>query len=228
MSKPKKLNVTQKAQHRVVATLSWDPKTLTKRDMASLLVSGIKEAASGDFVLIRANLARITGKRDETDRELKDPDYHIDLYCYAYDEDGEFTALVDPSAWNAIDENEKFYHSGENISGFGDHDDEQVFVELKGAQDHYHHFFFVAQGDEEYAFQKVGKARLRLMDSMSGETFIEDNIEDDTGDNKHAYLLCHIFTDGDDWYYTHIGEFCDRQEDWAEYLKQYILASPED
>ena len=79
---------------------------------------------------------------DDATRETDDPSFDLDLLCYGFDEDGHCKDYVTPNAYNAIDKSEKIYHSGDDMDGVGDLDDEQIHIELKDIDDHYNHFFF--------------------------------------------------------------------------------------
>ncbi len=217
------LEVTEKARHRVVAGMSWDPVEPTGTEATSQFFSSVREALNGDFVRFRANWGRLFRKFDDTDREVKDPNYDIDLYCYAYGEDGEFIALVDPTAWNAIDEEGAFYHSGDSGTGYSKHDDEQIHLELKTSKGHYHHFIFVAESDELHKFGKVAQARFRVTDCMSGSEFLNINLSGKEAQGHYAYVFCHIYLNGEKWHIRYLGDFCDKPEDWSEYLtKKYL------
>lgn len=223
--KPSKvLDVTPKAQYRVVVALSWEPKELTFKEMRSMFWMGLKDGFSGNgWSLFRSNFSRMFKKRNPSnDRELKNPEYDLDLACFGFDDYGAFISHVDHTAIHAIDAHEKFYHSGENVSGFGKHDDEQIHLELRTADEFYSHFICVIAGNEIHNLTQVSHARIRLIDSMSGRTFFEDNLSaDDAGDNQ-AYIFCHIFNKDDDWHVSHIRDFCNQPEDWIEFLNGYI------
>lgn len=219
----KALDVTKKAQYRVVAALSWEPKELTFGEMNSMFWTGLKNGLGGDWSLFRKNLARIFKKRNpNNDRELKNPEYDLDLACFGFDEQGEFVSHVDHTAIKAIDAYEKFYHSGENVSGFGKHDDEQIHLELKTANDYYSHFIFLIAGNETHNLAQVSQARIRLFDSMSGKIFLEDNIcAEDAGDNQ-VYVFCHVLFKDGEWLLKHVQDFTQEPEDWMDMLVEYI------
>ena len=218
------LDVTPKAQYRVVVALSWEPKELTFKEMRGMFWMGLKDGLTGSgWALFRQNLARMVKKRKPSnDRELKNPEYDLDLACFGFDDYGSYISHVDHTAIHAIDAHEKFYHSGENVSGFGKHDDEQIHLELRSADDHYSHFIFVIAGNEIHNLTQVSHARIRLIDSMSGKTFFEDNLGSEDADDNQAYIFCHIFNQGDKWHVSYIRDFCKQPEDWIEFLNVYI------
>ena len=106
------LNVTQEARHRVFVGLGWDPKD----DVT--LMDKAKELVGG----VKAH-------------------HDLDLLCYLYTKNHTFIETIAGQGRNST-QGGKIYHSGDNIEGLGEGDDEQVSAELKDLDEDIHHIIF--------------------------------------------------------------------------------------
>lgn len=227
------LDVTQKAQHRIVIGLSWDEKNLSKGEKLKVALSGLDDVLFGDIFLVKANTDRIMDKMDHSSREEDDPNFDLDLSCLSFDSKGNIISVVDPDAWNAIDQSGKIYHSGDAMAGqFVDetdqlhiestHDDEQIHIELKDISEDIHDFFIIVQSDCAASFADVLNPEIRVADSMTNKNFLQTKIDGvDNSDGSYGFVYCRIFKQGNDWKVKNISQFCDFQEDWAKYLMQF-------
>ena len=215
------LNVTKEIKHRILIGLSWDPKNLSAKERRKQTLSGIKDVLMGDIVLIKSNLKRINEKMDEEGREENDPNHDLDLSCFAFDGDGVLQSLVDPDAWNAVDKTGQIYHSGDDMTGEGQNDDEQIHIELKDLPKNLHEFFIVVQSDCADTIDKVKNSAIRVSDTMSNKDLLRVNIELQNDNNKYGFVFCRIFRDQENWKIHNISEFCDFEENWSEFFKQY-------
>ena len=109
------LNVTKEARHRVFVGLGWDPNEETGLiDKAKALVKG---------------------------QELH---HDLDLSAYVFDADARMISHICAESGRHTDQTGKIYHSGDNIEGLGDGDDEQISVELKDLDPLIAHIIFTA------------------------------------------------------------------------------------
>ncbi len=229
--KPKdivKLNVTKKAAHRILASLSWNPNANQKIDpqyQIEQIIDSIKIVIKNPKTLKHfiKKPALLTQKDDEADREADDQNYDLDLCCYAYDKDKNFKSIVDPSAYNAIDASEMVYHNGDNMDGEGLYD-EEIHIELKDAKNTYNHFFLVVESDCAHKINEIDTPCARLIDSYSRENLLEVNINKLPDSDNFTYIFCHIFLKNNEWYLENISEFIDLEKEgsWDKYLKRYI------
>ena len=215
------LNVTKEAKHRVLIGLSWNPKVLSNSEQRGQMLSGIKDVLFGNIFLVKANLERINEKMDEKGRDENDPNHDLDLVCFVFDQDGKMQSLVDPDAWNAVDATGQVYHSGDDYTGEGANDDEQIHIELRDLPESIHEFFLVVQSDCNDTIDKVDTPVIRVCDTMSNNDLLKVNLEDESGNDKYGYVFCRIFRDQGEWNIKNISEFCDFEEDWEEHFKKY-------
>lgn len=216
------LDVTKQARERILVGLNWSPKNLTLQEKAGQIIRGAADILQGSVTLVAHNLNKIGEKSDGPRREDFDPNFDLDLCCYAYDRANNFISLVDPDAWNAIDENGKIYHSGDNMTGLSGNDDEQIYIELKGLPDDYQNFFFIILSDCKHDLGKIPDATIRISDSFSNRDFLKAGIGRGSGSGKFACVFCRIYKKDGNWYAREIGEYIDFEQDWPEYLKKYI------
>ncbi|MCD8566528.1 MAG: TerD family protein [Alphaproteobacteria bacterium] len=110
------LNVTQKARHRIMAGLAWDP------------------ARRAGFI---EKIKDITGTPTTHD---------LDLVCYIFGHDGGFIEHVSGDPGRNVDLSEKIYHSGDNMEGDAAGDDEEISAELKELPPLYRPSCFLCSG----------------------------------------------------------------------------------
>ncbi len=215
------LEITKEAKHRVLIGLSWNPKELSASEKRGQMLSGIQDVLFGNIFLVKANMNRIHEKMDRSGRDTNDPNHDLDLICFVYDENGKMISLVDPDAWNAVDNTGQIYHSGDDYTGEGGNDDEQVHIELRDLPKSIHEFFIVVQSDCTDTIDKIDSPVIRVCDSISNTDLLKVNLEDEKNNDKYGYVFCRIFRDQDDWKIQNISEFCSFEENWEEHFKKY-------
>ncbi len=220
-----KLNVTKEAQHRMLIGLSWDANELSSEEKRTQRISSIKDILFGDILLAKANFDRMGQKMDTEGREEHDPNFDLDLSCFALDCDGNIKSVVDPSAWNAIDETGKIYHSGDAETGIYAHDDEQIHIELKDLSTDIEDIFLVVQSDCKHSIDKIKNAQIRVADSMTDKNFLAVDMNELENNEHFGFVFCRIFKQETEWHVENISEFCKFDEDWNVYLKQFINKS---
>ncbi len=220
------LTVSQVGKHRIVIGLSWDKNekarswvSFQSQLLGSLKIMKKNPATARHFA---SNPDLLYQKDDQQGREKNDPNFDLDLSCFAFDKDGNFKDWVDPSAYNAIDDASKMYHSGEDMDGEGDIDDEQIHIELKNVEDTYAHFFVVVDSDCMHKISKVNGARVRVGDVQSYQTILETNLNQLEGSENYSFIFCHVFKKNDGWHVKNISEFVDENQNWPETLKKYL------
>ena len=216
-----KLNITDEGRRRILIGLSWDSKDLSHKELLTQTLASLNDIAFGDITLIKANIKRIYEKADLEGQDTDDQNFDLDLSCFAFNEQGIFQALVDPLAWNAIDESGKIYHSGEDMTGDGGGDDEQVYFELNELPDNLQELFIVVQSDCAHSFDKVLNPMIRVADSKSDANCLQVNINQLEHSDAYGFVFCRIFKQNDSWHITNISAFCQYKENWSKFLAQY-------
>jgi stress response protein SCP2 len=191
------LNVTQQAHWRVLAGLGWDPN-----EKAGMLAKARQMAG---------------GKKTWHD---------LDLSCFLYDAAGNFLESVTAANENASNSSGHVYHSGDNVEGLGDGDDEEISVELKDLPANIRHVIFVTTIKSGHSFSEVDSPEIRLADAYSGHDFLSVPLRQDESKGKSAFVFARIWREGENWMIHNISDFLNAGEirAWPEYLKKYLKA----
>jgi len=192
----RKLNVTKEARERIMVGLGWDPA-----DEANF-IEKVKSVASA--------------------KEL----YHdLDLACFTYDKDHNFIASVSAEPGQSIDHTGRIYHSGDNVEGHGEGDDEEISVELKDLDTNIYHIIFTAEIRTGHVFREIDAAEIRIADGYTNHNFVKTALIDDDGLDKNTYVFVHIYRNGDEWNLHHVGEYLDSDnvEEWPTTLKNFLV-----
>lgn len=189
------LNYTRKANHRVIAGLGWDPN-----EKASLLEKARSIAG---------------GKKSWHD---------LDLACFTYDKDLGLIERITADIEHACNESGTVYHSGDNVKGVGEGDDEQISVELKDLPPEIAHIVFIASIKSGHTFSEVKGPFIRLADGYSGHTFLKMPLDKKDGTDQSVFVFIHMYNDGGTWMYRNISEFVSWPEDKdrSNKIKDYI------
>lgn len=190
------LNVTQQARHRVFVGLGWDPN-------------------------------ENVGLADKVQEKLglKHNHHDLDLSCYIYGADKRYISHVSTESGRETDQTGKIYHSGDNVEGVGDGDDEQISVELKDLDEAIQAIVFKASIKSGHSFSEVTEPEIRLVDGYSDHNFLHVALDHTEGNDKSAFVFVSLIKNVEGvWTVKHISEFVDIPADgkWSDILKAYI------
>ncbi len=172
------LNVTQEAKQRIFVGLGWNPN---------------EKPGLGD------KLGALIGAREH---------YHdLDLSCFYFDAQKNCLGAVtaDPNSYS--DPSGCIYHSGDNVEGIGDGDDEQISVELKDLPQNIETIIFKASIKSGHHFNEIADPSIRLCDGYTGHCFLESSLNSETAEKSDAYVFISLKREGDGWHMRYIGEF---------------------
>lgn len=189
------LNVTQKAEHRVFVGLSWDPN-----DNPSLF----------------QKLGALLGKK---------PTHHdLDLSCYYYDENKNCLGYVTAEPEHYTDSSGAIYHSGDNIEGVGDGDDEQISVNLKSLPHNIHHLIFKASIHSGHVFGDVADPAIRVCDGYTEHCFASAEIDGGLALESDSFIFTRIYRHDGAWAFHALEDFrvLSSVENWEDALKGYL------
>jgi stress response protein SCP2 len=189
------LNVTQKARHRVLAGLGWDP------------------ADEADF---KEKIDQALGGKKI---------YHdLDLACFFYDSHNVLIGSVSPDPAQTADDSGKIYHSGDNAQGHGEGDDEQISVELKNLDPDIHHVLFTAKIQTGHSFAEVDTPEMRLADGMTNADFLKVAIDHPEGKGCDVFVFAHIYRRGAEWRLHHVAEYLKSADlkAWRDELPRFL------
>lgn len=196
------LKYTEYAKNRIVVGLRWDPNE------KAVITSGV----------VRAVREKMMGENDNA--------YDLDLACVMYDAYNEAIDGVSGRADETIDRSGHVYHSGDDMSGHGDHDDEAISVELKDFPDDVHHIVFVVESQGGHTFGEINMPEVRIADAKTDEDqFFISLDEQADGADKTAYVFARLFRKNGQWMIHYIGDYYIGEdiEDWIDTLDQYLV-----
>lgn len=195
LTEARPLNVTQEGHHRIFVGLGWDPNEQT-----GLL-----------------HKAKSVVKGQETHHDL-------DLSCYIYDAQKRYIGHVSAEAERGQDQTGKIYHSGDNVEGIGEGDDEQISVELLDLDPVIHSLVFKASIKSGHVFGDIQDPEIRIVDGYSNHTFLRQNMNCESGADKDAYIFLHVLRAENGWMMRHINCYIPLPGDaqWGETLKAYL------
>lgn len=174
------LNVTQESQHRIFVGLGWDP-------------------ADRPGLIGRAATALGLSRRA--------PYHDLDLSCFFYDAAGNLIGEVGSAPDKATDLSGRIYHSGDNVEGIGEGDDEQISVELKDLPAEIHHLVFTASIKSGHRFADIKSPEIRLVDGYSGHEFLKVRLGEEDGATLPAFTFVHLYRDGNGWVVHYVGAY---------------------
>jgi tellurium resistance protein TerZ len=157
----------------------------------------------------------------------KDSQHDLDVSCYIYTKNGEFIDFVGAEAQDSMDESEKIYHSGDDMTGTGDGDDEFISAELASLPNNIHGIVYLAEVRSAHSFKDVDAPFIRLVDGINDNTLLESHISGEEADERNAFIFAAIYRSIESptgWMVHNISESPDIStiEDWGLHLAQFI------
>ena len=99
-------------------------------------------------------------------------------------------------------------HMGDNLTGEGEGDDEQIFVDLDRLPADYDKLVFVVNiyqaVQRNQHFGMIKNAFIRIVDNETGEELIHYNLSDNY-DNMLAMVAGEVYKRGNDWKFNAVG-----------------------
>lgn len=100
------------------------------------------------------------------------------------------------------------HHSGDNLTGQGDGDDEQVNIDLSRIPSHIQKLVFVVNiydcVKRKQHFGMIRNAFIRVVNPMSGQELIHYNLTDDYN-GRTSLIVGEIYRHGADWKFAAVG-----------------------
>ncbi|MBT2690272.1 TerD family protein [Bacillus sp. ISL-47] len=99
-------------------------------------------------------------------------------------------------------------HTGDNLTGDGDGDDEQVMIDLSRVPAHIHKMVFVVNiydsVKRKQHFGMIQNAFIRVVNSSNNQEMIHYNLTDDYS-GKTSLIVGEIYRHGSDWKFAAVG-----------------------
>lgn len=218
---PRKIKLDLDGRRRLMIGLSWDPMDSRHAPDPEQRERFYLYDVDRAFMFLQH--IRSTEKyEDGKGREKDYAHFDLDLICFVLDRDGKEVAYTGPAASDMIDKAGAVYHSGENYSGYGGYDDEQIHIEMNAVPAHYENLFFIVASDSKFSLNQVKNPSVRLVDCKTEKTLVETPVKAPVDRETFAFIYANLYRKGDEWFLQEIGEFADGEQDWPAYLKRYL------
>ena len=137
-------------------------------------------------------------------------DFDLDASCFAL-RDGRLTSKKDICYFGNRDVMKKaIHHHGDNLTGAGDGDDEQITVDLDKLDSDVDKIVFVVNiymaKMRRQSFGDVKNAFIRLVDENTGAELFRYNLSDGSVDKVAGLIFAELYKHNDEWKFNAIGE----------------------
>ncbi len=110
---------------------------------------------------------------------------------------------------NLIHESNSVKHMGDNLTGSGDGDDEQIFIDLKSIPGQYEKVVFVVNiykaFERNQHFGMIKNAFIRIVDGDTNKELCKYNLSENY-DGKTAMIFGEVYKHQDEWKFNAVGE----------------------
>jgi stress response protein SCP2 len=153
--------------------------------------------------------------------------HDLDLSCYIFDENKEYVDFVGAEGQDNMDQSGKIYHSGDDMTGEGEGDDEAISIELANVPDYVCHMVFLVEVNTNHAFGEIHQPSARIADGFDDSNLYETVFGQTEGSDNKSYIIAEIYrnrTSPTGWSLHNIDDYpnVEEIEDWAEYMKQFL------
>lgn len=115
-------------------------------------------------------------------------------------------------------------HTGDNLTGEGDGDDEQVIVKLKSIPAEYNRLVFVVNiydaAKRNQHFGMIKNAFIRIVDQTTNQELLKYNLSDNYA-NQRTLITGEIYRHGNEWKFAALGN-ATTDASLSETLQQYL------
>ena len=168
----------------------------------------------------------------------KDADYDLDVVAFLVGQNGKVNNLGRDTQGNVTLQNGDvvFFNNqrhssghiwltGDNRTGAGDGDDEQIIVKLNSLSNDYHKIVFIVQiyegAKNNQHFGQVQNAFIRAVDA-SGKEMVRFNLSGkDQYDQQRSLLFAELVRESNGWKFNALGS-SSASDNFVEWLKKYV------
>lgn len=136
-------------------------------------------------------------------------DFDLDAAAFCLAENGKVTADTDFVFYNnSKHPSQSVIHLGDNLTGSGDGDDEQIKIDLASVPENIHKIDFTVTIHDAEArkqnFGQVSNAFIRIVNEESGEELIRYDLGEDFS-IETAVIVSELYRNGQEWKFNAIG-----------------------
>lgn len=151
----------------------------------------------------------IIGLGWDTNKYSGGHDFDLDASAFLLHEDGKARGIQDFVFYNNLTGgNGSVEHTGDNRTGEGDGDDEQIKVDMSRVPTDIHRVGITVTIHDAQAraqnFGQVSNAYVRLVDELTGNEVLRFDLGEDFS-VETAVVVCELYRNGNDWKFQAIG-----------------------
>lgn len=148
----------------------------------------------------------------------------LDLVCFLYDKYG---VLIEEIAGmgQRIDSSGNVYHTGDDMSGQDERDDERLSFDLFNMAGRVGHIFLGVRIKSDHVFAGIVGPSIRIADGLSDKDMVAAEIDIKEGGERNAYIFGRLHQIGEGgWAFQYLADYLthDEHTDWAGLLAAYI------
>ena len=158
----------------------------------------------------------------------KNLSYDLDAFAFVCGEDGKMASLKDVVYFANLQHPTKaVIHTGDNLTGDGDGDDEQILIDLNKLPAEYSRILLgvcIYLGNKRnQSFDMVNNAFVRIEDSVSGNEICRYVLSDNSKfAGKTTMVFGEIYLRGGEWKFSAIGEGTDDVSITPQFSQKYL------
>lgn len=142
---------------------------------------------------------------------MRGRDYDLDLCAIMLDANQKAVMSCNPLVYYGKKNSTGIFLDGDNLTGEGEGDDENIYVSLPEIPMDVQTILFCVVIYDAYArkqqFKNVKNAYVRIVNETNGETEVcRYNLTEDGGDNT-AVMFAELYKDGNEWNFKAIGKY---------------------
>ena len=137
-------------------------------------------------------------------------DYDLDLCAILLDNKGKLVKSINNCVYYGSKTSKGIRLDGDNLTGEGDGDDENIFVTLDKIPSEVDKIVFnvviYEAKSRKQSFQYVENAYVRIVNEQSGIEICKYNLSEDGGDNT-AVIFAELYRENNNWNFRAIGDY---------------------
>ena len=152
--------------------------------------------------------------------------FDLDISCYVYGPQNDFQDFISGLDGEMVGKSGCIRHSGDNLDGIGDGDDEFITIDLNTAPDYINNLVFVIEVASAHAFKDIISPSIQVREILSGSEIYQLSLVQAGQEDRSACIALKIGRNavGSPWVLSPIESFVDHEniEDWANTLNKYL------
>ncbi|WP_436787369.1 TerD family protein [Yinghuangia sp. YIM S10712] len=131
----------------------------------------------------------------------RERDVDLDASCVLFAEQQPVDAVY---FGHLVSDDGSIRHTGDNLTGAGDGDDESIIVDLSRVPVHVTQIIFTVNSFQGQTFQEIENAFCRIVDETNGQELARYTLSG--GGPHNAQVMAKLYRHGDGWKMSAIGE----------------------